>query len=130
MEHVHRLPGQCEVGPALSLVLRQRPRPRLLLLLRHRPPPLPVRHLLLDLVDALQGVHALVEEEGGVVHQHVDELDELLSGLGLVDDGDLVDGRVPHGLDDDGDVVADGELVVELRGGPGLLNICSIGKSE
>jgi hypothetical protein len=39
-----------------------------------------VSHLLLDLVNAFERVHALVQQEGGVVHQHVDELHELLSG--------------------------------------------------
>jgi hypothetical protein len=42
-----------------------------------------VGHLFLNLVDPLQRVHALVQEEGGVVHQHVNELDELLSGSGI-----------------------------------------------
>ena len=31
--------------------------------------------------------------------------------------------RVPHGLHDDGDVVPDGELVVELGRGSGLLDV-------
>ena len=44
--------------------------------------------------------------------------------LGLRDDCDLVDRRLPHGLHDDGDVVADGELVVELRRGTRLLDLC------
>ena len=48
-----------------------------------------------------EGVHGLVQQEGGVVHQHVDELDELLAGLGLIDDGHLVDGGLPHGFQDD-----------------------------
>ena len=53
-------------------------------------PPLLVRHLLLDLVDLLERVHRLVEQERRVVHQHVDELDELLPGLGLVYHSELV----------------------------------------
>lgn len=44
--------------------------------------------------------------------------------LGLRDDCDLVDWRLPHGLHDDGDVVADGELVVEFRRGTRLLDLC------
>ena len=38
-----------------------------------------VGHLLLDLVNAFEGVHALVQQKGRVVHQHVDELHELFS---------------------------------------------------
>ena len=38
-----------------------------------------VAHLLLDLVDSLERVHALVKQEGGVVHQHVDELYKLFA---------------------------------------------------
>ena len=34
-----------------------------------------------------------------------------------------MDGGVPHCLDDDGDVVPNGELVVELVGRPGLLDV-------
>ena len=41
-------------------------------------------------MDLLERVHRLVEEERRVVHQHVDELDELLPRLGLVDHRELV----------------------------------------
>ena len=41
-------------------------------------------------MDLLERVHGLVEQERRVVHQHVDELDELLPGLGLVDHRELV----------------------------------------
>jgi len=39
-----------------------------------------VLHLLLHLVDALQGLQALVQQEGGVVDQHVDVAHKLLPG--------------------------------------------------
>lgn len=41
-------------------------------------PLLLVLHLLLDLMDALQGLQALVQQEGGVVNQHVDVAHKLL----------------------------------------------------
>lgn len=47
--------------------------------LREQSPSLFVRHFLLDLVNALQGVHGLVQQERSVIHQHIDELDELLA---------------------------------------------------
>ena len=40
-----------------------------------------VLHVLLDLVDAGEGAEALVQQEGRVVHHHVDEPDELLPVL-------------------------------------------------
>lgn len=43
-------------------------------------PQLLVLHLLLHLVDALQGLQALVQQEGGVVDQHVDVAHKLLPG--------------------------------------------------
>lgn len=42
-------------------------------------PLLLVLHLLLDLMDALQGLQALVQQEGGVVDQHVDVAHKLLA---------------------------------------------------
>ena len=38
-----------------------------------------VGHLLLDLVNAFEGVHALVQQKGRVVHQHVDKFHELFT---------------------------------------------------
>ena len=39
-----------------------------------------VLHLLLHLVDALQGLQALVQQKGSVVDQHVDVAHKLLPG--------------------------------------------------
>lgn len=39
-----------------------------------------ILHLFLNLVDALQGLKALVEQEGGVVNQHVDVAHKLFAG--------------------------------------------------
>ncbi len=38
-----------------------------------------ISHFLLYLVYSLEGVHALVQQEGGVIHQHVDELDKVFA---------------------------------------------------
>ena len=54
-----------------------------------------ILHELLGLVDALQRVERLVEEEGGVVDEHVDEADELLPGARLPTNGLSVRRDVP-----------------------------------
>lgn len=42
-------------------------------------PLLLILHLLLNLVDTLQGLQALVQQEGGVVNQHVDVAHKLFA---------------------------------------------------
>ena len=46
--------------------------------------------------------------------------------LCFLDDLSLVCGYLPQGAEDDTDVVADRELVVELTAGAGRLNVCNI----
>jgi hypothetical protein len=107
VEHVDGLPRQGEVRAALSLVRRQLSHPALLLLGAHLGPPVVVADQLLHLVYPLEALQRLVQQERGVVHEHVDEFDELLAGLGLVDEGLPVDGRVPHALNYQADVIPD-----------------------
>ena len=53
-------------------------------------------------MNPLQGVETLIQKEGRVVHHHVDKLDEVLEVIvRLLDQSHLVDGGVPHGLEDD-----------------------------
>jgi len=48
---------------------------------------------------ALQVLQALVQQKGGVVHQHIDKLYELISHPGFTNNGLPVDGVLPHGLE-------------------------------
>ena len=48
-----------------------------------------VGHVLLDLVDTSQSGQGLVQQEGRVVHHHVDEPDKLLPVIRLADDRHL-----------------------------------------
>ena len=56
-------------------------------------------------MDALEGVERFVEEEGGVVDEHVDEADELLPAARLTTNGLSMRRHVPQRLHHDGDVV-------------------------
>ena len=89
------------IPPALSLILAQLPRPTGLLFLALGAPLGRVAHIILNVMNPLQRVETLIQKKGRVVHHHVDKLDEVLEVIvGLLDQSHLVDGGVPHGLED------------------------------
>ena len=122
MHHVDGLHGQRQVGSRLSFVMLQLSISVQLLLPRLAVPLDLVVPLLVDLVNSLQRHQRFVQQKGGVIHQHVDELDKVLSIFGLIDDGVLLHRVRPEGLEDNTDVVANCELVVELAGRPSGLD--------
>ena len=123
VQHVDRLSGQSQVRLAHSLVGGQLAQTGLLLFVGLLVPRGPILHSFLNFVDALQRFQALVEQERRVVHQHIDELDELLAGLELLDDRLAMDWTLPETFENDADVEADREFVVELGRGAGRLDI-------
>ena len=74
-------------------------------------------------MDSFERVHGLVQQKCRVVHQHIDEFDKLFAGFGFVDDSNFVYTLLPHGLENDRNVVANGELVVKLGRSACLLHI-------
>lgn len=82
-----------------------------------------VVHVFLHFVNALQRNESLIKQKGGIVHEHVDELDKVIAIFRLVDDGKLLHRIGVEGLENNTNVVAYRELVIEFGRSAGCLHI-------
>lgn len=122
VHHIDGLDSQRQIGSCLSLVMLQLSFSILLLLPRLTVPLVLVILVLVHLMNSLQRHQCLVQQKGSVIHQHINELDKVVSILGFINDSILLHCVRPEGLEDNTDVIANCELVIKFTSSASRLN--------
>lgn len=83
LEHFDGFASQRQIWPTLTCILHQLSLTRLAILVAQFVPSRSISHYLLCIMDAFQVFQAFFQQEGRVIHQHVDEFDEMRATLGF-----------------------------------------------